>query len=181
MEASHLIWKEEKNTERFRSRVLSIREAECTSPEGVKKQFTIIDASDWVIVVPVIETERDVSFIMVRQWRHGSRELSVEFPGGVIEDGESAEAGAARELEEETAYRAQTLVKLGTMSPNPAIMSNRVHFFRASGLVPLSSQRLDDDEFVDVQIVSAAEVRGGMGRPPFVHALSAAALSLYLR
>ena len=66
------------------------------------------------------------------------------------------------------------------MSPNPAIMSNRVHFYRAADLATLPSQRLDEDEFVDVEIIPVDEVRRGMGKPPFVHALTAAALALYL-
>ena len=175
-----MIWKEEKRTEVFRSRVFSVRDTECTSPEGITKQFTVIDAPDWVIVVPVLETERGPAFAMVRQWRHGSRELSLEFPGGVVEPDEAAQAGAARELEEETAYRAGTLVSLGAMSPNPAIMSNRVHFYRAADLAALPSQSLDEDEFVDVEIIPVDAVRRGMGKPPFIHALTAAALALYL-
>jgi 8-oxo-dGTP pyrophosphatase MutT (NUDIX family) len=180
MEASNLIWKEENRREMFRTPVFQVCEAECRSPEGKMGRFTVIDAPDWVIVVPVIETEAGRTFAMVRQWRHGSRELSVEFPGGVIERGESDRAGAMRELEEETAYRAGKLTKLGDMAPNPAIMSNRVHFYLAEELEPLASQDLDDDEFVDVELISAAEVMRGMGKPPYVHALTATALALYL-
>ncbi|GHU13290.1 DNA mismatch repair protein MutT [Spirochaetia bacterium] len=180
MEASHLIWKEEKRTEQFRSRVFSVRDTECLSPEGKTGHFTVIDAPDWVIVVPVIETKEGRRFVMVRQWRHGSREISVEFPGGVIEAGESDRDGAVRELEEETAYRAGKLVKLGDMAPNPAIMSNRVHYYLAEELKPLASQNLDDDEFVDVELVDTGEVLRCMGKPPYIHALTAAALALYL-
>lgn len=180
MEASHLIWKEENRIEVFRSRVFSVRDTECRSPKGDIGHFTVIDAPDWVIVVPVIETKEGRRFAMVRQWRHGSREISVEFPGGVIEAGETDRAGAVRELEEETAYRAGKLVKLGDMAPNPAIMSNRVHFYLAEELEALPSQNLDDDEFVDVELVDAAEVVRAMGKPPYIHALTATALALYL-
>jgi 8-oxo-dGTP pyrophosphatase MutT (NUDIX family) len=180
MEASHLVWKEGESKELFRTKVFSIRETESRSPRGESRLFTIMDAPDWVIVVPLLETERGPHFIMVRQWRHGSGELSLEFPGGVMEKGESAEEGARREFEEETAYRASKLCGLGAMSPNPAIMSNRVHFFLAENLAPLRSQSLDEDEFVDVEHVPVGDVTGGMGKPPFVHALTAAALALYL-
>jgi 8-oxo-dGTP pyrophosphatase MutT (NUDIX family) len=180
MEASHLIWKEGKSKELFRSKVFSIKETESRSPDGESRTFTVMDAPDWVIVVPLLETERGRCFIMVRQWRHGSRELSLEFPGGVMEQGESVEEGAKREFEEETAYRASKLCRLGDMSPNPAIMSNRVHFYLAENLAPLPSQKLDDDEFVDVEYIPVGDVIDGMGKPPFVHALTAAALALYL-
>jgi 8-oxo-dGTP pyrophosphatase MutT (NUDIX family) len=180
MEARHLIWTEIDRKEVYRSRVLSVRDTRCRSPEGKTGTFTVIDSSDWVIVVPVINTGKGSQFLMVRQWRHGSRELSLEFPGGVLEKGEDSEAGAARELEEETAYRAGRLTGLGTMSPNPAIMSNRVHFYYAEDLVPLGSQNLDDDEFLDAELVPSGEVIRRMGKPPYVHALTAAALALYL-
>jgi 8-oxo-dGTP pyrophosphatase MutT (NUDIX family) len=180
MEASHLIWKEQGRKEVFHSRVFSVRDTESISPEGKKGVFTIIDAPDWVIVVPLIEVEGKPHFLMVRQWRHGSQELSLEFPGGVIERGESDRTGAGRELSEETAYRAGKLTKIGDMSPNPAIMSNRVHYYLAEELCALESQNLDEDEFVDAELIPIEEVIQNMGKPPYVHALSAAALALYL-
>jgi 8-oxo-dGTP pyrophosphatase MutT (NUDIX family) len=180
MEASHLIWTEENRREVYRSKVLAVRDTDCRSPEGVLRTFTVIDCADWVIVVPVLESAAGRQFLMVLQWRHGSQELSLQFPGGVIESDEAPEAGAARELEEETAYRAGRLTKLGTMGPNPAIMSNHVHFYLAENLVSLSNQKLDEDEFVDAVLIPEKEVLSGMGKPPYVHALSATALGLYL-
>jgi 8-oxo-dGTP pyrophosphatase MutT (NUDIX family) len=176
----HLIWHEESRREVYRSRVLSVRDTTCRSPEGTTGVFTVIDGSDWAIVVPVIETARGQEFVMVRQWRHGSQELSLEFPGGVFEPGEDPLEAAARELREETAYAPNTIRKIGEFSPNPAIMSNRVHFFLAGDLRPLDKQDLDDDEYVDVELVPVQEVFLGLGRPPYVHALMASAYCLYL-
>ena len=67
------------------------------------------------------------------------------------------------------------------MSPNPAIMANRVHFFLAEDLRDSGAQRLDADEYVDVGLVPEAEVIRDMGKPPYTHALMAAALMLYMR
>jgi len=180
METSNLIWTEENRRELYRTGVMSVRETECRSPFGKKSTFTVIDCADWVNVVPVIETAEGRQFLMVRQWRHGSREISVEFPGGILESGEESEAGAERELEEETAYRAKHLIKLGSMRPNPAIMSNMVHFYLAEDLIPLAGQNLDEDEFVDVEVISEQEVIRNMGKPPYLHSLTAAAMALYL-
>jgi 8-oxo-dGTP pyrophosphatase MutT (NUDIX family) len=181
MDNERLIWKEETRREVYRSRVLSVWDVCSRSPKGDDHVFTVIDAADWAIVVPVIATERGREFVMVRQWRHGARELSLEFPGGVFEPGENALEAAARELREETAYAPGRIRKIGEFSPNPAIMANRCHFFLAEDLRPLDKQDLDDDEYVEVELVPVEEVFRGLGRPPYVHALMASAYSLYLQ
>jgi 8-oxo-dGTP pyrophosphatase MutT (NUDIX family) len=179
MNKNHLIWRETERREVYRSRILSVRDTFCSSPEGEERVFTIIDCPDWAIVVPVLNQGKD--FLMVRQWRHGSEELSLEFPGGVFEPGEDPAVAAARELREETAYNPGSLRKIGEFSPNPALMSNRVHFFLAEDLTPLESQDLDEDEFVDVEVIPVEKVARGLGRPPYIHALMGSAYALYLQ
>ncbi|MDR0561878.1 MAG: NUDIX hydrolase [Spirochaetaceae bacterium] len=174
-----LIWKEEGRRKVFSCPIFSIQERICRSPDNDLRTFTVLDAPDWAIVVPVLETEAGRKFIMVRQWRHGSQELSLEFPGGVFEPGESAESAALRELQEETAYTAGSIRKLGDCSPNPAIMSNRVHFFLAENLKPLAGQNLDEDEYVDVELTPIEEAFHGIGKPPYIHALMGTALALF--
>ena len=116
---------------------------------------------------------------MVRQWRHGENNLSIEFPGGVIERGEEPVVAAARELKEETGFVAGKLVPLGKMNPNPALMSNHVHFFAASDLKSSGAQSLDDDEYVDYMEIPKKEVFLNMASPEYQHALMASALLRY--
>ena len=184
MDEKQLIWTEEKRKQVFNCRVFSIWESYCKAPEAQPDQtepqvFTVIDAKDWVIVIPVIDTPKGKQFVMVWQWRHGSKSLSLEFPGGVMEDGENPTEAALRELHEETGYKPEKIKKLGEFSPNPAIMSNKVHFFLAENLKGSGKQELDEDEYVEVTLVNSEEVIQGMGKQPYVHALMGTALALY--
>lgn len=138
--------------------------------------YIILDARDWVIVIP----EHNNNFLMVKQWRHGINRLSVEFPGGVIDEGEDPEVAALRELEEETGYKAKTLIKLGEVNPNPALFSNTCHIFLAEDLLPLGNQNLDSDEFINFMELSKNEVLEGMGTEQFPHALMGTALMKYI-
>jgi len=177
--------------------VFSVWESYCKSPESQPghdelQVFTVIDARDWVIVVPVIDSPEPQpglkgegsplagkQFVMVWQWRHGSQCLSLEFPGGVMEPGEKPDEAAIRELYEETGYKPQKIEKIGEFSPNPAIMSNKVHFFLAENLTGGGKQDLDEDEYVETVLVDSNEVIKGMGKKPYIHALMGTALALY--
>ena len=180
-----LNWQEESCKIVYNCRIFSITERSCRSPSLSPKQelktFTVLDTADWAIVIPVLETQKGREFIMVRQWRHGAQDLSLEFPGGVFDKGEDSVQAAIRELKEETGYTAGKMIKLGDFNPNPAIMSNHVHFFLAQDLVKTGPQDLDDDEYVTVETVPWKNAVNGMGKPPFIHALMATALMLYLR
>jgi 8-oxo-dGTP pyrophosphatase MutT (NUDIX family) len=174
-----LMWKELSRKEVFKTRVFSVYEQTCRSPEGVEGKYAIIDRPNWVMVIPVIKTAQGVDFLLVKQWRHGVQALSLEFPGGVIEKDEAPETAAARELLEETACKAGKLRLLGCMSPNPAIDTNRQYYYVAEDLVDTGKQHLDEDEFVHPLRMSEADMIAGMGKPPLFHGLVAAALGLY--
>jgi 8-oxo-dGTP pyrophosphatase MutT (NUDIX family) len=181
MDTKNLIWTEEASKTIFDCRIFSIRESACRSPDNELRDYTVIDASDWAVTIPLLDTGHGRQFVMVRQWRHGERKLSLEFPGGVFEPLENPEQAAARELQEETGYKPAKIKKIGEMNPNPAIMSNHVHFFLAEGLVNTGKQELDNDEFLETVLIDVDEVIKNMGRPPYVHALMSAALLLYLQ
>jgi 8-oxo-dGTP pyrophosphatase MutT (NUDIX family) len=184
MNEKRLVWTEEARKQIIDCKIFSISESYCKPPEAQCSKekshtFTVIDANDWVIVIPVLTNNDEKKFVMVWQWRHGSQCLSLEFPGGVLEPGEDPKEGAIRELYEETGYKPAKIEKIGEFSPNPAIMSNKVHFFLAEDLNDSGKQELDEDEYVEVSLVDINDVIQGMGKAPYVHALMGTALALY--
>ncbi|MCL2191853.1 MAG: NUDIX hydrolase [Treponema sp.] len=181
MEESKLAWKEEGKKNVFDCQIFSIYESYSRSPEKKLRTFTVIDAADWVITIPVLETPQGKKFVMVRQWRHASHSLSLEFPGGVSEPGETPWDAAAREMLEETGYKPGKMRGIGEFSSNPAIMSNKVHFFLAEDLIDTGERELDSDEYVETELVSVDAVIRGMGQPPYIHALMGSAMALYLQ
>ena len=179
-----LAWSEEGRKQVADCRIFTVWESYCKPPKYQREDekphtFSVIDARDWVIVVPVIETPNGKQFVMVWQWRHGSQCMSLEFPGGVSDPGERPEQAAARELFEETGYKPGKITKLGDFNPNAAIMTNKIHVFLAEDLQGGGKQSLDEDEYVEAALVDTKEVIQGMGSEPYVHALIGAALCLY--
>ena len=176
-EDDKLKWKEGQPKDLLKTVVCTVTSRHNVSSDGVEGDYIIMDAPDWVIVLP----EKGDNFLMVKQWRHGEAGLSVEFPGGVIDKGEEPETAARRELEEETGYKAGKLTKLGFVNPNPALFSNHVHIYLATELQKTGKQNLDEDEFINCMELTKKEVLEGMGTEQFPHAIMGMALSCYIK
>jgi len=151
-----LAWKTLAKRTVYTAPILTVTMQKAQPPEnaaGGTKEFVVIDAADWVITVPLLKRRQakdlfgvnEDCFLLVEQWRHGIQKPSFEFPGGVIDKGEKPEQAAARELAEETGFCANTLIPLASMSPNPALFSNTVHFFAAHDLTYRHAENPDED------------------------------------
>jgi 8-oxo-dGTP pyrophosphatase MutT (NUDIX family) len=156
--------------------VFSVRRQRVRSPtSGQTADFHVIDAPDWVNVVPVTAGGE---VVCVRQYRPGTDEVTLEIPGGMIDAGERPVEAARRELLEETGCTADPLVSLGVVDPNPAIQSNCCHTFLAPQAVREQPAAPDDTEELTVEHVPLADtgalVRDGRIR----HALVVVAFHL---
>jgi 8-oxo-dGTP pyrophosphatase MutT (NUDIX family) len=180
-------WEPQSKRVVFKTSVLDILELASKSPCGETRGYTLIDAPDCVTVIPVLAPEPAGAdgtrerFVMVRQWRHGENRVSTEFPGGVINPGESAMDAAKRELLEETGYEARQIIQLASFSPNPALMTNHQHFFLATDLTDTKKTSPDEDEFLNILIEDTETVFSRMESGEYSHGLMVSGAFLYLR
>ena len=172
-----LKWATTETEELLSTRVFDVLLQREVSHAGPKGDYIALRAPDCVVVMPVLGGD----FLMVKQWRHGADKLSVEFPGGVIDAGETPEEAAARELMEETGYSAGRLTCLGCVSPNPALFKSRFYCFLAEELEKTGEPEPDQDEVIDCFSVPVEEVVARFGSEEYCHAFMGAALAFYFR
>jgi len=116
-----------------------------------------------VNIIP-ITSAHDV--VMVRQFRHGIRDLTLEIPGGMVDpDDPSPLVAARREMIEESGYDSERVEALGSIHPNPAIQNNFCHSFVAHGVERRHDPHFDSTEETEVVLVPLARIpeliRGG--------------------
>jgi len=138
-------------------RIFSLRIDVARAPHtGKEHEFCIIDSPDWVNIIPITT---DHKVVMVKQFRHGIKAVTLEIPGGMIEFGDSPQESAERELLEETGYQAEELILLGEVHPNPAFLTNRCYTFLANNVQKINEKKkLDETEDIEVELVSLKKI-----------------------
>ncbi len=158
-------------------RVFRLRTDRARSPRtGKDHEFFILESPTWVNVIPLTPKEE---VVLVRQYRHGTREVTLEIPGGVMEEGDTPEGAARRELREETGWREERMTSLGYVLPNPAIQNNRCYTFLAANVVPAGVQEQDDKEDIEVVLRPLADIPGMIRDGEIRHSLVIAAFYRY--
>lgn len=149
-------------------RVFRIMEEISLSPRTNKAgRFYVIDTNDWVNIIPLTEDEQ---VVMIKQYRHGSKNVTLEIPGGLVDD-ESPEKAALRELLEETGYQGDGIMYLGATNPNPAIFNNLCHTFLVKNAKKVSDVNLDDNEDIEVVLKPLREIPDLIADGSINHAL----------
>ncbi|HEV3468370.1 MAG TPA: NUDIX hydrolase [Pyrinomonadaceae bacterium] len=169
-------WERESSERVADCRVFKVRRDLSKDPRtGRTHDFYVIEAPDWINVVPL--TARD-EVVLIEQYRHGTTELSLEIPGGMVDGDESPLDAAARELVEETGYAARELIPLGRTRPNPALQDNWLHTFLARGAEYRHEPVCAGTEQTAVRLVPVAEIPRLIAGGAITHSLVVAGFHL---
>ena len=129
--------------------------------------------------VNVVATTSEGEMVLIRQWRHGIQAETLEIPGGLVDPGEEPMAAGARELLEETGYKASRLLPLGWVHSNPALFNNRCYTFWAQDAFWAQAPRPEDTEDIEVCLTPRKDLPDLIANGRITHSLVVAALSLF--
>lgn len=154
----NLKWKTLSSEYVFNDSWFKVRREKCETPGGkIVAPYYVYEFPTWVGAVPVTQ---DGKIVMIRQYRHALGETIIEIPGGCVDDTDiNPQDAVARELLEETGYSFSSYEYLGRISPNPSTNTNVLHMFLAKGGKQVASQKLDENEEIEVVLLSIGELK----------------------
>lgn len=154
-------------------RIFDLRIDQARSPRTQEvHDFYVLESMDWVNVIPITP---DDLIVLIRQYRHGTREITLEIPGGIVEPGDSPEEAARRELREETGFEGAEMVSIGRVHPNPAFLNNHCFTYVARDVVRTGTQTQDEKEDIEVLLRPASEIPDLIRQGQITHSLILAA------
>ena len=162
----------------YKGRVFSLEVETVRLPNGRDHEMAIVRHPPSVVLIPMTDADH---VILIRQYRHSIRRDLWELPAGSVDSGESAEAAAARECEEEIGLVPARVDRLGGLYPTPGYCDEEMIFFRVSDLGPPppdSPHKPDEDEDIHAQTFTIAEARAMAARGEIVDLKSAYGLTL---
>lgn len=129
----------------YEGKVFGIRRDEVIEPTGVRTTREMITHPGSVVVLPVLPDGR---VLLIQQYRYAARQYLWELVAGRMDGGETPEEGAARELREETGYRAKKFKIFLEFFPTPGFLEEKMYLLLAEGLTPGEAEPEEDEKIV---------------------------------
>jgi ADP-ribose pyrophosphatase len=143
----------------YTGRVINLDVDRVRFPDGSVGQLEMIRHPGASAVVPFVDPPQspDPRVVLIRQFRHAADGHIWEVPAGRLDQGESPEACARRELHEEAGFIAGDLRHLASIYTTPGFTDEKIHLFMASRLED-GTRRHEADEFMEVHTLRWSEV-----------------------
>jgi len=125
--------------------VFGLRRDEVIEPSGVRTTREVITHPGSVVVLPVLPDRR---ILLIQQYRHAAKQYLWELVAGRMDPGETPKVAAARELIEETGYRAERLQIFLDVFPTPGFLEERMFILLAEGLTAGEAQPEEDEKII---------------------------------
>ena len=154
---------------------LKLHRDRIVSKTGFEMVHPRLLVDNFSIVIPVLGRHK---LVMVWNYRYAIQGWELELPAGHIENGESPEACARRELEEETGYSASSWKRLGWFHPSPGMSSQKAYVHLARNLRDGSLHREPYEVGMEVKILNLRDVYKQLWRGEIVHSPTASALGI---
>jgi 8-oxo-dGTP pyrophosphatase MutT (NUDIX family) len=138
--------------------------------------FYVIEAPDWVNVIAVTP---DDEIVLIEQYRHGIRSITLEIPGGMVDVGESPLEAGKRELLEETGYESNEWVCIGKINPNPAIQNNACYTYLAINAKRVQVPSFEGTEDITTSLTPSTNIMNLVAEGKITHALVVVAFYWY--
>ena len=124
---------------------------------GEMYPYYVLEYTNWATVFPVT---KEGKVILLKQYRYGLGEWSIEIPGGIMDPHETSPLDAGRrELLEETGYSCGQIREVAKVSPNPATANNWMHVFLATDCELTHKQSFDANEELEMFLADLSEVK----------------------
>jgi 8-oxo-dGTP pyrophosphatase MutT (NUDIX family) len=142
-----------------------------------ENDFVVLDTPSWVNIIPITS---DNKVILIEQYRHGTDSITLEVPGGIVENGEDPRLAAERECREETGYLGKGDSELlGVNEPNPAFLTNKCFSYLWTGCSLQTVQELDRHEDIKVIEVPMTNIKSMILSGKITHSLVLDAFFFY--
>ena len=166
---------------------LKVAKEKCELPNGkIIDDFYTLWQPDWVLI---LARTTEGKWVMTEQYRHGTGKITLEFPAGIIDKGETPEQAALRELQEECGYclderrgsaGSPTLTKdekvsyLGSFPVNPDRHRGKFHVVFIDKVIKDGCTHFDSTEEIESLLLSDNELQAKMADGSFNHPLQMA-------